>query len=754
MLLTIMTENLDHQKTYDALISELAAMCGIIPEYYDIYGNKHVISPETRKALLKAMNLRIDTLDDVKGETEARRLGEWKNFVAPVKVISVNEQPMTLQVFIPLEDREEEELQISLRIQDEEGHSDEYLFSWMDVIVAGHKFMEGRKYVELILEDRVFRNIGYYKADVECRKSGGAREMKTRLHKTLRIIVTPDHCYIPPELQERRTWGISAELYSVRSKRNWGAGDFTDLKGMIDWAASLGAGFVGINPLHAIKNARSGGASPYYPVSRLYRNYLYLDIEKIPDVKRSESVRKKMASDAFGKKLAKLRRDEIIDYDQISSVKEDMLRRAFRVFYDEHYLKNTGRGRDFKEYLGREGDALEFFALFSAIGDRMEKDIGATSWQEWPEDYLLPSGKSVREFRKRNRKKILFYQYVQWLIDGQLRAACDTAKELGMPVGIYHDLAVGCMGGGSDAWAYQDIIADDMDVGAPPDDFSPDGQNWGFPPMIPEKLRESGYDLFIRTIRKSMEHGGALRIDHALGLFRLFWIPRGLTPEDGAYIDFPSEDLMRIIALESMRNRTLVIAEDLGTIGENVRESLRKFRMFSYRLFYFERNYPDATFAPPEKYPDMALCAVTTHDLPTLYGYWAHRDLESRRLHGGFQNDEVWRKSIEERERDKGLVIDALKSRGLLPEDYPAETQKIPEMDHELCLAIYRYLALTPCRLVLVRLDDITGALNQQNLPGMSGGYPNWMQKMPLFLEEIMKDKRIADLSEMLNEKM
>jgi 4-alpha-glucanotransferase len=220
-----------------------------------------------------------------------------------------------------------------------------------------------------------------------------------------------------------------------------------------------------------------------------------------------------------------------------------------------------------------------------------------------------------------------------------------------MDIGLYHDLAIGSVGGGSDAWNYRDVIASGADVGAPPDDFSPDGQKWGFPPAIPDKLKETGYELFIETIRKNMKHGGALRIDHALGMFRLFWIPCGMTPKEGAYVAYQSEDLLRIIALESIRNRTMVIAEDLGTIGDNVRESLKRLRMLSYRLFYFERNYPDPSFLPPGGYPRMALCAVTTHDLPTIYGYWKGRDLKVRRQLGKYPDDTLWNKQVEERKR-------------------------------------------------------------------------------------------------------
>jgi 4-alpha-glucanotransferase len=317
-----------------------------------------------------------------------------------------------------------------------------------------------------------------------------------------------------------------------------------------------------------------------------------------------------------------------------------------------------------------------------------------------------------------------------------------------MAVGLYHDLAIGSIGGGSDVWCYQDMIAAGVDVGAPPDDYSINGQDWGFPPLIPEKLKDRGYEIFVHTIRKNMRYGGALRIDHALGLFRLFWIPKGTAPKDGAYVRYPSEDLLRIIALESVRNRTVVIAEDLGTIGENVREALKKFHMLSYRLFYFERDYPDPSFLPPERYPNMALCAVTTHDLPTLYGYWIGQDLKTKKKLGMYPDHNIWQRQVNERERDKELILSALKSHGILPDGYPSNPKRIPRMTPELCLAIYRYLAKTPCKLILVSLDDIMGTLNQQNMPATVDSYPNWIQKTPLTLEEILSDKRFSDLSE------
>ena len=586
---------------------------------------------------------------------------------------------------------------------------------------------------------------------------GGLKGGGSHLRKTARLIITPDECYLPSDQQDGRTWGLSINLYAIRSARNWGIGDFTDLKKIVQWVADLKGAFVGINPLHALPNARPFGISPYSPISRLYRNFIYLDVENIPEMMGPEGAGI-LTADTITREREELRKATLLDYEKVSSLKDKILRKAFDLFYEKHYKRNTLRGRDFRRYRSGEGTALESFATYMAIaeffqGHRAGPETGVSSpdysWQEWPEEYRSLSSKTVRRFRKDKKKGILFYQYVQWLIDEQMKEIAEKARDLNMAIGLYHDLAVGSVGGGSDAWSYQNAIAEGADVGAPPDDFSLNGQNWGFPPLIPEKLKETGYQLFIETIRKNMKYGGALRIDHALGMFRLFWIPRGMSAAKGAYLRCPSEDLLRIIALESVLNRTMVIAEDLGTIGEDARGILQRFKMLSYRLFYFERNYPDPSFLPPEKYPDIAVCAVTTHDLPTLYGYWAGRDLEIKKQLGLYRGDPLWQEHLIGREMDRRRILDALKSEGLFLDNYPAEPTMIPEMTPELCLAVYRYLALTPCRLVLVSLDDVIGAMDQQNMPGTVDEYPNWMRKIAQTLEEIVSDKSFLSLSEM-----
>ncbi len=736
---------------HDELIHEISSQCGILPEYWDISGKKHITSLETEKAILRAMKLKIDSEKDIVKEINKRKLRPWKDFIEPVHVISVNRQPLSIPVHIPIRKTEEAKLMISWSLEDEKGRRDEFRLAPEAIIGAAEQWIDGTRYITVTLSDSVKRDAGYYVLEVECRHPDGVLPRgHNKLRRKSKIIITPDTCYIPAALQKGKAWGLSVNLYAVKSERNWGVGDFADLKRIVRWTARMKGSFIGVSPLHVIPNTKPFGVSPYSPISRLYKNFIYLDLEKVPEVMGCEDDRKLIGSKRFRKELNELGRTDLVDYEKIALMKEKVLRTAFDFFYRQHFSRNTSRGGDFKRYVREEGARLESFSLFMALWEHMKKTKRAYTWREWPEGYQDVAGKAARSFRKTHRKAILFHQYVQWLIDRQLREIAEEAAKLGMRVGLYYDLAIGSVAGGSDAWNYKYVIAGGADVGAPPDDFSPEGQKWGFPPLIPEKLRETGYELFIETIRKNMKYGGAIRIDHALGLFRLFWVPDGMSAGDGAYVTYPSEDLLRIVALESTRNRCMVVGEDLGTVGENVREGLKRFQMLSYRLFYFERNYPDPSFLPPERYPETALCAVTTHDLPTLYGYWIGRDIQTRRNLGIFPDDSTRRKQAEDRERDKRLILNALKSCGKVPNEYPSDPGLIRKMTPELCLAIYRYLAQTPCKLLLVSLDDIVGTINQQNIPGIVGSYPNWMQKIRITLEKMLKDRRFTDLSEML----
>lgn len=739
--------------SYEELINELSELYGIIPEYWDIFGNKHITPIETKKAILKAMKLNIDSDESIKNEIYAQKARPWNRFVEPVKVISVNDQPFNISIHVPVEEREQDKVYISWSIKNEEGQKDEFILTGNELTISDQRcqrWIYGKRYIkiDLVCTPPSLTGgypIGYYSIDITFRTPN------MKISGASRLIITPDSCYMPQELENGKTWGISINLYSLRSERNWGTGDFSDLKKSVEWIAGLKGGFVGINPLHAIPNKKPFGISPYSPITRLYKNFIYLDIESIPEIKELKG-QLAIGNRQWEETFKQLRKEDLIDYEKVAAIKEKFLRHAFEVFYEKWIATPPARNtriEDFRRYLSEEGNNLESFSTYMALSDHFNHS--PKNWQEWPEKYRMPSSQAVHEFKKTHEKEILFYSYIQWLIDEQIK---EIAEQSRMPVGIYHDLAIGSIGEGSDAWNYQDVIADGINLGAPPDDFNPAGQNWGFPPLIPEKLKESGYDFFIQTIRKNMQHFGALRIDHALGMFRQFWIPRGMPASQGAYVKQPTEDLLRIIALESIRNRTMVIAEDLGTIGENVRETLFRFRMLSYRLLYFERNYPDPSFLSPEHYPEMALCAVTTHDLPTIYGWWTGRDIDLKKRLGIFPDESAWQRSISERERDKSLLINALLSQGLIPDAHSpihpfTHSPYLDKMTPELCLAIYEYLARTPCKVVAVSLDDVIGTLDQQNMPGITDSYPSWMQKTSITLEQMLSDKWFHSLSEM-----
>jgi 4-alpha-glucanotransferase len=728
---------------YEKLIYELSELAGILPEYYDIFGKKHVISKESRVAILSAMGLLVGTAQEVALEIEKKKARKWHAVLDPVTVISVNSQPYLLAVHLALPVGKEQTAETTLSLEDEQGKRETLHFPAGTLEVNEQRIIEDRRFARFLLP-LPQKEIGYYRVTVICSHPEPVFDNNTHsLERSARLIVGPDSCYMPEHLQTGKTWGVAANLYALRSARNWGCGDFGDLRKLVTWLSGLNAGLVGINPLHAIPNTVPSGISPYSPISRLYRNFIYIDMEDVAEMSLIP------VSAHAAQKIDSLRKSDRIDYQGVAAVKQELLEQAFEIFYRDHYLNNSVRGKAFREYIRTEGAPLEKFALFLALSEHMRNEHKASAWPEWPEEYRSPDSASAEAFRKNNEKRMLFFAYIQWLINSQMAEVSEATSSGGMLAGLYGDLAIGAVDSGSDGWMYQDVLAELVTVGAPPDDFNANGQNWGFPPMIPDKLRESGYDMFIQTIRKNMQHMGALRIDHALGLFRLFWIPKGIHPCDGAYVGCKAEELIRIIALESVRNRTLVIGEDLGTITDEARQTLQRFGILSYRLFYFERNYPDPSFIPPERYPAMALSAINTHDLPTLYGYWSGRDLDVKKQLGIISDEPAYAQQKSDRERDRKLLLKALEMRGILRSCTPGDPSSIPAMTPELCSAVYQYLSVSPAKLVLVSLDDVIGTIDQQNLPGTVSEYPNWMQKTPLSLEEIIADPLWQDLADM-----
>jgi 4-alpha-glucanotransferase len=433
-----------------------------------------------------------------------------------------------------------------------------------------------------------------------------------------------------------------------------------------------------------------------------------------------------------------------------------MLDLAYREFLTEAYSgeepnlqPKTARAWLLELFIQAEGTPLELYATFQTLEEeRRLIQFKSVTWHDWPKQFLTP-GQPVREYAKRHRKRIRFFQYIQWVASEQLNEIRRTAEQLAMPIGLYHDVALGADRNGAEAWIHQSVLALEADCGAPPDPFAPEGQNWGLPPINPHALRASGYELMIQLLRNNFRSSGAIRLDHVMGFCRLFWIPGGWPASDGKYVQYPFEDLLAIVALESVRSKTLVIGEDLGTVPDWVREQLAKTRMLSYRVFYFERGTDDAMKSPGD-YPAQSLAIATTHDLPTLTGFWSGEDLRVRAGLGAFTDDAARRQTWEERQRDKAGILSALKRESLLPNGVTEDLSTVPAMTADLCRAIHIYLAHTPSYIVLANLEDGLGELSQTNLPGTVERHPNWTRKYTVRVDEILCDERLRQLGAVL----
>jgi len=544
--------------------------------------------------------------------------------------------------------------------------------------------------------------------------------------KARALIVTPDRAWQP----SGRIAGFGVTLYGLRSPRNWGCGDFRDLRDLIDWAVpALAVHFIALNPLHALHNRRPYNISPYLPNSIFYRNFLYLDVESVVGYQKLE----------HPAELERLRQAPTVEYEQVAALKRAALERIF---------ENHPPGSECLEWIRAEGELLRIFATYCALDDHLHKaNPDLWIWPDWPEQYRDPSNPAVAAFAKENPRAVLFHGWLQWLIDRQISEVQRHALAAGMSVGLYHDLALATDRCGSDLWAWRPYFITGCRVGSPPDGFSPNGQDWSFPPPNSARHRAGGYRLFAESIRKTMRHGGALRIDHVMRLFRLYWIPEGHSAKEGAYVRDRAEDLVRVLALESVRNRSIIVGEDLGTVEDEVRETLARFGILSYKLLFFERN--GEKFRQPAEYPVAALTSTSTHDLATMAGYWVGADIEAR-FAASSVDEEGRRSQHADRTRDKQKLLDALFEAGLMPHDHERDAARIPELTGELHYAICGFLASAPCWMWLINQEDLTKEVHQQNLPGTTAEYPNWGRKMRWTIPELSSIPEARDCASML----
>lgn len=570
-----------------------------------------------------------------------------------------------------------------------------------------------------------------------------AQVQNQKISMELALLICPESAYLPETvLGGQRIAGVGVALYGLRSARNWGVGDFSDLKNFADWARTdLGAHVIGINPLHAIFNRSPFNSSPYMPSSRLYRNHIYLDLTRVCGYEDSDKAQRFVSSHETQALLNRLRKEEHVNYEEVSRLKLRVLRMVFESFIarNKDEEETNPEWKSFEEYMAAEGIFLEKFATFCALRDWLGcQDSKFFQWRQWPVGYQHPESDEVKHFMETYSDEILFWMFIQWQIDQQLGEVQDYTRQIGMQVGLYHDQALAVDSNGADFWGWREYFTDGFSVGAPPDSFAPDGQDWGFAPPDSWKIKQSFYSPFRKILRANLKHGGALRIDHVMQLHHLFWIPKGTGASEGVYVKDYESDLLNVIALESRQRHNIIIGEDLGTVPHNFRERLIQKGLLSYRLFYFERD-DWGNLIPYYHYPTRALVSLSTHDLPTLAGFWAGLDIE-KRLEIGRIKPEDELDSRKERTDHKAKIIERLVRDGVLP-DYTAHEAWINTFPtDDLHTAALSFVFRTPCAIALINQEDIFLDIRQQNLPGTTWENPNWVTKTGFTVEELREN--------------
>jgi 4-alpha-glucanotransferase len=713
-------------------------------DYWDIWGQQHHASTACQAAILTSLGLDTSSANRLRLSAEALSADRWTRGLPPVVVVPVAEPWPSIRLTVPDRLVPGGRVEVSLRLENGRLYSSSYPLSSLASIEA--QVLAQESYLALKLPLPGGPELGYHELQAVVEGvSGPPRTFHCRL------IVAPERAWLPEILNSGgKLAGLAVSLFGIRSARNWGIGDFTDLRRLTRWAASvLGVSFIGLNPLHALHNREPYNTSPYLPLSAFARNTIYLDVEAIEDFALCPAAQKITQGEAFQAELASLRERDQVCYEEVTRMKLGILRLLFRRFLREEWRRGTGRARSFDAWRRQQGELLERFAAYCALDEVLHaRDREMWIWQDWPEAYRSPETPATRKFADSHWRRVLFHEWMQWQVDLQLAAAQQEALDAGMAIGLYHDLALATDKCGADLWAHRRYYASGCRVGSPPDGFAPEGQDWAFPPPNSAAHREDGYRLFVETIRRNSSHGGALRIDHFMRFFRLFWIPDGMPAKQGTYVHESCQDLLRILALESVRGRFLVVGEDLGTVPPELRAAMQRIGILSYRLFYFERDR-DGEPARPKDYPHQALVSSTTHDLPTLAGFWAGKDIEARRAAGLMPDPAQHRRALEERRADKTKLLNALIREGFLPPEFPPQAVDWNELTGDLHNAIIGYLASTPCMLLLLNQEDLTKELEQQNLPGTTWQYPNWKRKMRFPLEELESSPRAGDFARM-----
>ncbi len=710
------------------LIERLARARGIGDAYHTYQGELKHFTLSTKAAILRAMHCRIDATSALEQQIRESEATHPVGLLDDVVVLRGDAR--TARVNTPAI---EHNALLRWTVQLEGGGTREGQVQAWSLPERGSHQQDGKWFV---LRDLPLPDLptGYHRLEVDLEHAG---------RESCALIVAPEKCHEPAEIAGgARLWGVAVQLYALRSEHNWGIGDFSDLAEVLRLGSAAGAGFVGISPVHALFPADPLLYSPYSASSRHALNVMFIDVEAVPEVQGSRGAQAIMAHSGFRARLTRARAATHVDYAEVAGLKMAVLQAAFERFRTEHLARHTARAAACRAFLSERGESMRLHTLFDAIDGYLHRHRGtASGWHNWPEEYRTPGGEAVRRFAQEHADEVAFHGYLQWLAAEQLGAVRKLARELGLSVGIYGDYAVGVNASGSETWSDQSLYCLGAAIGAPPDPLGVGGQEWGIPPQDPRQLRQTAYAPFVTLVRASMRACGALRLDHVMALFRQWWVPRGFKSADGGYVHYPLDQLLGVVALESHRNECLVVGEDLGVVPDEIRHALPRFGVYHYKVVMFEQK--DGEFVAPAGYARHSLATVTTHDLPTLHGWWSGHDIDLWERLGFYAGESLAAQRRAERQLERQRLLRALRREQLWA---GADDGIVPEYSAGLARAVHAYLGRSAAALVTVQLEDMIGMLEPVNVPGTSSEYSNWTRRMTASAREIFARSDVREL--------
>ncbi|KGJ99666.1 4-alpha-glucanotransferase [Thalassotalea sp. ND16A] len=717
-----------------SLVQQLAEQVGFYSSYTGTFGDQVVAKEQAQRALLTAMGYQLDEGSLVKSVNDLDK-SPWRNMLPAVHIAKLEQQQHFIKISLPKTAADILTWQIITELDVEMTGS----FHLTDLQLFDEIQLDDVQYCQYQLPLPALAP-GYHQLTIS---SGGNTA-------NCPLIFAPKTCYSHQQASENKIWGYTAQLYSLRSETNWGIGDFTDLNSLIEKSAEQGASAIGINPLHPLYQNNPAHRSPYSPSSRCFLNPLYIDVTAIANFAQCEKAQTLVNSVAFGDKITQAKQSELVDYPAVAEIKYQVIDLLFEDFCHTSATLYATEAEEFAQFKQQQGQDLFRFATFDALYEHFRAiDEGAYGWTHWPKAYQQPHSEKVLAFQRTHAHRIEYFCFVQWLAHRQLNAVKQTAQAKNMPIGLYLDLAVGCDGSGAEVWSDQALYVAGASIGAPPDGMNPLGQGWGLTPLNPVELQKQGYQPLVKALRCSMQYAGALRIDHILGLMRQYWIAPGMQADEGVYITFPLADILSVIALESVRNNCVVIGEDLGNVPDGFSQTMQDSGLLSFKVLFFER-WQTGLFKRPEEFPVQSMVTVSTHDTATLSGWWQGRDLQWRQTLNLYPNEEAGDQDRNSRSGDRQMLIAALDDLNVI--DMAKAPQQDPAvMNTELSIAVQKYLATAPSHLQLIPLEDAIESQEQVNIPGTIDQHPNWLQKLPVTLENFWHTNSVRQIAQAMN---